>query len=236
MSELLAFFKKHADADIFCLQEIWNGGEEMLGEKSDFELAKRNTRLLQDIEEALPDHRVYFRPHFSDYYGLAMYVRKELAVEEEGEIYVYKEAGFISPDEYGNHARNLQYITVLTSGGPLTIMNVHGLWNGQGKADCAERLEQSDRIVNFVTSRKEQIILMGDFNLRPDTESVSRIEAAGLRNLIKEYGVTSTRTSHYTKPEKFADYTFVSGEIEVKDFKVLPDEVSDHAPLYLEFD
>ena len=236
MSELLAFFKKHADADIFCLQEIWNGGEEMLGEKSDFELAKRNTRLLQDIEEALPDHRVYFRPHFSDYYGLAMYVRKELAVEEEGEIYVYKEAGFISPDEYGNHARNLQYITVLTSGGPLTIMNVHGLWNGQGKADCAERLEQSDRIAGFVVAREERVILMGDFNLRPDTESVSRIEAAGLRNLIKEYGVTSTRTSHYTKPEKFADYAFVSGEIEVKDFKVLPDEVSDHAPLYLEFD
>ncbi|MEK7201275.1 MAG: endonuclease/exonuclease/phosphatase family protein, partial [Patescibacteria group bacterium] len=66
-------------------------------------------------------------------------------------------------------------------------------------------------------------------------ESVSRIEAAGLRNLIKEYHVTSPRTSHYTKPEKFADYAFVSAEVTVEDFKVLPDEVSDHAPLYLEF-
>jgi endonuclease/exonuclease/phosphatase family metal-dependent hydrolase len=58
----------------------------------------------------------------------------------------------------------------------------------------------------------------------------------GMRNLITEYGVTSTRTSLYTKTEeRFADYIFVSKDIEVKDFKVLPDVVSDHAALLLEF-
>lgn len=56
-------------------------------------------------------------------------------------------------------------------------------------------------------------------------------EDAGMRNLIKEYGVTSTRTSHYTKDEKFADYAFITQGIKVKDFKVLPDEFSDHTPL-----
>jgi len=35
--------------------------------------------------------------------------------------------------------------------------------------------------------------------------------------------------------EKFADYALLRGEINVKDFKVLLDEVFDHSPLYLEF-
>ena len=56
-----------------------------------------------------------------------------------------------------------------------------------------------------------------------------------MRNLIAEFGITSTRSSLYTKPLRFADYMFVSNGIEVKDFKVLPDEVSDHLALYLEF-
>ncbi len=76
--------------------------------------------------------------------------------------------------------------------------------------------------------------MCGDFNLLPDTQSIQILEDTGLRNLIKETGVTSTRTSHYTKPEKFADYAFVSKNLNIKEFKVLPDEVSDHSPLCLE--
>ena len=61
------------------------------------------------------------------------------------------------------------------------------------------------------------------------------LEAAGLRNLIAEFGVASTRTSLYTGPERFADYVFVSPGVDVSAFRALPDEVSDHAPLMLEF-
>ena len=56
----------------------------------------------------------------------------------------------------------------------------------------------------------------------------------GLRNLVKEYGIISTRTSFYEKEGKMADYALVSPELNVLDFRVLPDEVSDHAALYLE--
>jgi endonuclease/exonuclease/phosphatase family metal-dependent hydrolase len=65
------------------------------------------------------------------------------------------------------------------------------------------------------------------------------IERSGIRNLVKEYGVESTRTKLYRRYEtgsKFADYIFVSPEVKVNDFKVLPDEVSDHSPLMLDFD
>ena len=78
--------------------------------------------------------------------------------------------------------------------------------------------------------------MCGDFNLLPDTESIKILESSGLRSLIKEYNITSTRTSFYTKPAKYADYILVTPGIEVKDFKVLTDEVSDHSPLFLEIE
>ncbi|MES2994553.1 MAG: endonuclease/exonuclease/phosphatase family protein [Patescibacteria group bacterium] len=234
--ELLAFLKSYDDVDVFCLQEVWNGGEHMLAEKSGGSwLSRRNPHLLSHIAGVLTDYEIYYRPHFFDFYGLAMFVKKGLKVTEEGELYIYKEKGYISSEEFGNHARILQYMTIDTSEGARTILNLHGLWNGKGKNDSEDRLEQSDRIARFVKDLTNPYVVLGDFNLRPDTESLARIEACGLRNLIKEYGIISTRTSHYTKPEKFADYAFVSDGVEVKDFKVLPDEVSDHAPLYLEF-
>jgi hypothetical protein len=66
--------------------------------------------------------------------------------------------------------------------------------------------------------------------------SLRMLESAGLRNLVAEFGVSSTRTSLYARPEKFADYVLVSDGIIVHDFRVLPDEVSDHAQLLLELE
>jgi endonuclease/exonuclease/phosphatase family metal-dependent hydrolase len=117
---------------------------------------------------------------------------------------------------------------------PITVVNVHGLWNGKGKTDTDERIEQSQKIVNFIKTIKIKVILCGDFNLRLDTQSLAMIEGTGLRNLIREYNIPSTRTSLYGKPEKHADYIFTSPEIKIRHFSVMPDEVSDHSPLLLE--
>jgi endonuclease/exonuclease/phosphatase family metal-dependent hydrolase len=121
----------------------------------------------------------------------------------------------------------------------MTFINFHGLWTdkkeGRGKQDIEERLEQSENILKFTSKLSNPYILCGDFNLLPDTESIKKFERAGLKNLIREYNITSTRTSYYTRPEKHADYAFVSDGIEVKDFKILPDKISDHAPMSLEF-
>lgn len=76
-------------------------------------------------------------------------------------------------------------------------------------------------------------ILLGDFNLNPDTQSFSLL-ANGMRNLIQEYGITSTRSSHYTKDNKLADYTLVTPGINVAQFTVPTLEVSDHLPMILE--
>jgi endonuclease/exonuclease/phosphatase family metal-dependent hydrolase len=53
---------------------------------------------------------------------------------------------------------------------------------------------------------------------------------------VDKHGIETTRTEFYTGEDKHADYIFVSPEIFVEKFAVLPDVVSDHAPLSLEFD
>lgn len=61
-----------------------------------------------------------------------------------------------------------------------------------------------------------------------------------MRNLIKEFNIKQTRSnlSPYAKTknfQKFADYTFITNDVVVKDFQVPYIEISDHLPLILEF-
>lgn len=234
---LLEFFAQHKDVDIFCLQEVWSAPYEHLqGHVAGGQTMDHSNILvygLQEISKILDTHEAYFKPHHLDNYGLLMFVKKDLRVVEEGEIFVHKERGYIPEGDVGRHARNLQFVTVETEKGNYTVLNFHGLWNGQGKEDSEERLLQSEKILKFLGGKSHPFVLCGDFNLLPGTSSLKMIEDFGLRNLISEFGITSTRTSFYTKPEKFADYVFVSPQIEVKSFSVLPDEVSDHAALEL---
>lgn len=238
--QLLDFFGKYsADTDMFCLQEIWTDWYPKYEGMNAGGVPLRNenvvTKGYQLIGSRLPEHVGYFHPHFLDNYGLASFVRSSLETVADGEVYVFRDKGFVPDDDLGRHARSIQFITLKQPKGLVTVINFHGLWNGLGKGDTDERLEQSRRILDFTSTLDHPFVLVGDFNLTPDTQSLRMIEKAGLRNLVREYGITSTRTSFYSKPERFADYAFASPGIEVRDFRVLPDEVSDHAALYLEF-
>jgi exonuclease III len=237
LSELLHFFKIHKEADIFCLQEIWNGGEHMRGKTMEgFTYENFVANLYEEIGGVLDGHQGYFHPHQADWFGLALFIKKDISIIEEGEVFVFKNKEASFDDTVANHAKNLQYISIETSAGPRTILNFHGLWSGQGKgkSDTPERLIQSENIVQFLKKISNPYILCGDFNLLPETASLKMIEDIGMRNLITEFGVTSTRSSLYKKPLRFADYVLVSDGIKVNDFKVLPDEVSDHLALYLD--
>lgn len=231
--KLLDFFRQYRDSvDIFCLQEMWRASyEELAG----VDQSNVMTHGLQEITEVLAgEFEIFFHPHHKEDYGLALCVRRSIPVLEVGERFVHKYREFVPEDNAGKHARNIQYIKIGEHDTPLTIINFHGLWNGEGKSDSEDRILQSQNILNFLKEQTGEVILCGDFNLTPDTKSLQIIEDFGLRNLIREYGITSTRTSYYTKPEKFADYVFVSRGIQLADFKVLPEEVSDHAALWLE--
>lgn len=132
--------------------------------------------------------------------------------------------------------RNMQYISFAKAGKQYLVGNVHGLWNGIDKLDSEDRLGQSRAINGFFQKKAEEYkLLVGDFNLLPETESIRMLEAT-MRNLIKDYKIQSTRTRLYKHHERFADYVFVTPNLNVNSFEVLTDEVSDHAPLLLDID
>ena len=239
--KLLKFFDQQRNkADIFCLQEVWSApylhlenisaGGKKISHKEVMAYA------LQEIGAVLTGYIPFFVSNFEENFGLLIFTRKNIEILGEGQLFVHKDKGFMPEGDIGHHARSIQYQTIKINGKPLTIINFHGLWNGKGKADSADRLMQSGKIISFIGTIDTPVILAGDFNLLPDTESLKKIENAGLKNLIREYGITSTRPSFYTKPEKFADYVLVSPEVRVKGFKALEDEISDHLPLELDFE
>ena len=151
---------------------------------------------------------------------------------EEGEINIHSNPNYLGRGPA--HSRNLQWLTCRIDDQNYAIMNVHGLWNGQGKTDTPARIAQSQKIRDFMDTIDTPKILCGDFNLRPDTESLKMLEN-DMNNLIKQHNINSTRTSLYPKAERFADYMLTSPDITVNTFKVLKDEVSDHAPLLVDF-
>lgn len=224
------FIEKHQEVDIFLLQEVTNSAtERTVWDDSE------QKELFRNINNLLPDHDGFFNPSVFDEWGLAMFIKKDIQIIETGEVFVHSHRDSMIGVDCTTVGRNIQYATLVYKESPITIINFHGLWNGGGKTDTDDRIAQSKRIVDFIKNISHNVILAGDFNLLPDTESLKMIEKElGLRNLISDYNVISTRTSHYTKPEKYADYIFVSPDIEVKNFAVLPDEVSDHAPLFME--
>jgi endonuclease/exonuclease/phosphatase (EEP) superfamily protein YafD len=128
---------------------------------------------------------------------------------------------------------SMQWIRVR---GGITIAHVHGLWVAGTKDDTPERIEQSQNINAILNRMRGEKILIGDFNLNPDTKSIKLLEG-NMRNLVREYGITTTR-SELSKASKgkFADYAFVSAGVKLRKFSVLSAIVSDHLPLCLEIE
>jgi endonuclease/exonuclease/phosphatase family metal-dependent hydrolase len=240
--EQLEFFRRNKEnIDVFCLQEMWKGPNKHLEKdstKSAQDMNHDNILVygVDEISSICSKHTSRFHPQYLNYYGLMLLVKDIYPILEEGDVFVHKYHGFEPIGDVGHHARNIQYVKTQINESEVTVINFHGLWNGKGKLDSKDRITQSNNITNFIKKLDGKIVFCGDFNLHPETESIAILEKIGLRNLIKDYDIKSTRTSHYTKDEKFADYVFVSDNVKVNEFKVLPDEISDHAALYLDFE
>lgn len=224
------------DVDVFCFQEVYKNSNMELVEYMEHLTVVPD--LYEKLSIKLKNYVGVFCGVIGDDYGIATFVKKDSQILSVDEVMLYESAHFLTKASEGDdHTRKMQWLKIKTKEKEYIVMHVHGHWTGKNKNDNPARLEQSQAIVDVIRKyRGMPIILCGDFNLRPDTESVKMLEREGMINLVSESGVTSTRTSLYPKPERFADYIFISPRIKVKDFKVLPDVVSDHSPLYLDFE
>lgn len=249
---LLAFIKEHSkDTDIFCFQELLNNPENIHYNEG------FRVNLFSEISKALPEFKGIFSPvqlgvspngdtndHTS--FGLGIFIKTKFKIQNTGDFFIVGDQSSYIKGKADTLPFKMQHAQFLVEKTLLTICNVHGTAWPVDKLDSQERLEQSKKILNFVKSQTGEKIITGDFNLFPQTQSITMFEQNGFGNLVKEFKISTTRGSlirklhpEYYAPgrifQEFADYTLVSPGIKVKNYTVPDLPISDHLPLLMEF-
>jgi endonuclease/exonuclease/phosphatase family metal-dependent hydrolase len=238
-------------ADIVCLQEVtrtpgligWTrfaDGERSLPQRAD---------LFDDVRVALPRHQAIFvagdsgpvrddtgRSHRQDF-GLATLVGEDLPLVGVDSAFVHGE--FTDHAVWPISGRPRIALAVRTvdraAGRSVWVVQVHGLRDALGKGDTPERRCQAERLAELVRrirGPKDLVVVCGDLNLLPGSETFGVLAEAGLTDLV---GAADTRTSHYGKPVRHASYLLISEVAAVERFEILTEpEVSDHRVLVLD--
>jgi len=230
-SSFLQRFQK--TTDLFCLQEVFTHPPTSGFKTGDPE---RVADLYERLERQLRGFTGYLtEPYTSFGERLALFVRDSFKVDNYGDTVLCPQRDVIVDKRSFSVGSRFQWIGFHRGKKRCTVANMHGMWFPSGKEDSSERLIQSDSIVRFITHVEGGQDAL--WRLQSTiTNPLYQYAWQHLRNLIREYAITSTRSSHYSKNEKFADYIFTSADVRVLDFHVLENEVSDHLPLLLEFD
>ncbi len=132
------------------------------------------------------------------------------------------------------NVRNLQHVEVEHGGKKLHILNHHGHHIKQHKMGDEETLRQCKIIAEYIAKLEGDVVLTGDFNLAPESESLGKLNAI-LTNHTMMSGVQTTRTQ-LTRKAEVCDYIFTSKGLQTSNFKVLQDIVSDHAALVIDIE
>lgn len=144
----------------------------------------------------------------------------------------YKRHFDIEKDD-GN-TRNLQVASVKVGGKTLNILNHHGHRVPESKAGDDETMRQMGIIAGIVDGLQGPVVMCGDFNLAPDSQSLSLINDK-LTNLSMKNNLRRTY-NQFSAVHAVCDYIFVNDEVKVRSFEMSDEVVSDHKALVLEFD
>ena len=201
-----------ATVDVFCFTEAFESDLYIYDE------------VLADFSKIAVEKR-----HETLRFGNVMYVRKGMKILESDT--------FFTDDTSVGLAH---YATLEKNGVQTVVCSMHGIPYPGDKLDTSERLRQTKVLLEAFAGRK-RVVIGGDFNLLPDTESIRQFAASGYRDLISDYGIQTTRNyltfeKYPDSPQYFADYAFTSPDIAVRDFIVPAVIVSDHQPLELSID
>lgn len=226
-------FLLEQQADIYFLQEAYDGR----GIDSD-----PRFRTVELLEQAFPEYDAYFGPVYLD-------PRKNEGKIEDGNLLLskwplqqrlnyfvdipYQELDQDTTTDFSLFPVTIQKAQVDIEGTLLTLLNVHGPVNHNGTEDDQRRLAFRDAIL---TLSDERTIVAGDFNVRPQTQTIAGLEKKFTTVFGQELETTfNTRRKDLTKFPGYADSAvdmmFVSPTIKVVEHSCPQVDVSDHLPL-----
>lgn len=225
--------------DIVAFQEVNNG--------SDPELPI-NLRSIEELVKVLPQYQHFFAPEILLRYpegkiDIGNAIFSKYPITETQTIFLnvpYGEYDVVPiGGDFSMHPKNMQCCRVHINKQTLLVCNLHGIWGLDG-IDNNDRLKMSELIVKQVRG-KEKVILTGDFNLKPNTQTIANIEKH-LTNVFKDE-LKTTFNLNRKDLERFPGYAsavvdmiFTSQDIVVTKHTCPQVDVSDHLPLIIEFD
>lgn len=241
------------EADVFCLQEITrtpDAGRQWLSYRDEGGDLPQRANLFDELRAALPGHEAFFcsaaRGDLFDgetavlsEWGLATFVRRGVPVIGQTQRFVH---GDFPPHGFGGRPRprNAHAVRLFDEAArrTVTVAHMHGLRDPAGKGDTPARVRQAAafaRVIEDCRGASDAVVACGDFNVLPQSATFASLADVGLADLVAAYGFDDTRTSHYKKSPRYADYMLVGAGVEVKRFEVVATpEVSDHRALWLE--
>jgi hypothetical protein len=246
LDPLLAFVREQAPrTDLFCFQEALDAPELIPLEcRFHITLYRVLTELLPEFAGAFVPVVAWDQPRDDGPpirvpYGLATFARRSLPILRRRNVHIIDHQDTLDAVP-GLHpvTRWLQVSEIRVASGSLMVGNFHGMARPGTKLDSPERIEQSRGVRRVLDAHAGPILLTGDFNLLPETESV-RILGEGRHNLVLERGIPTTRSrlnTFYGTPQEqpHANYAIVSPDIRVLDFQVPDLAISDHLPMLME--
>ncbi|WP_172294899.1 endonuclease/exonuclease/phosphatase family protein [Pseudoruegeria sp. HB172150] len=240
-------------ADVLCLQEVIRGlapGPEWLRYGDAFRSLDQRRDLFADVSADLPGYQARFAPaargdlldadggvHPSEH-GIAQWVAPDLAIAGQWQGFVH---GSFRVGGWGEEPvpRTCQVTRIATGDDSSVVVgHLHGLRDPSGKGDTPERSAQWRALAAAVETFREPgepVVVAGDLNVLPGSDVFGVLGGIGLTDLVTTRGHDDTRTSLYKKPQRHANYMFVSPEVRVVSFDVPAEPVvSDHRPLILD--
>ncbi len=148
--------------------------------------------------------------------------------------FTYSEDKSNWPDE---DYRSVSVVDFDVEGKKLRILNYHGVWT-RNKMGNDMSLKANKMIKDLALNAEGEVIICGDFNLFPDTQSMKVFENY-FESLVDTYNVRTTRpitNELHNERRNVVDYILISKGIHVYDFKVINSDISDHLPLFLDFE
>ena len=227
--QILSFIDKQSP-DLLCLQEAIS----IPGETAIF-------LSVEQIQAASDLRYTAFGPAFSIRFmqrmaGFGNAVLSRVPIQKSEVVFTNQEhqPDFDFIKHKSSNMRNFVHAVVEADGKPANIITHHGYWIHEHKNGNEDTMRQMKQLGEYIDSLDGPVILTGDFNLAPHSQSLDQINQR-LRNLSVEHKLRTTR-NQLTHKTEVCDYIFVNDLVKVKGFEASDELVSDHKALILEFD
>jgi endonuclease/exonuclease/phosphatase family metal-dependent hydrolase len=221
---------KDVRPDILCLQEA---ASSVMSDPGLFFTTEQMQKSL-DIQHAVFEPLFSFRVmQGTVHFGNAI-LSKSPIVSSHVEFTNLEHVEDFDFNKHDYNIRNFVHCTIDIHGTLTHVITHHGHHVPSHKNGNEETLRQMRIIAEYVKKLQGPVILAGDFNLAPHSESLELVNDV-LTNLSIKNKLQTTRTA-LTRKTEVCDYIFVNELVKVSHFSASDELASDHKALIMEFD